>query len=152
MKLKIGWIGLGLTAVALRAVLTNHPGWVEQYYSRGLFLGIRWTIDYLLAWLPVPLIYLFVAGLLFWLVRTWRRRQVRTWNQRLLPSSLSLAPFAGGAAFFFLLSTTDAWRLNVNWNWMSNRCRRRSWDGNWSGKPDASLNCAPAFLAPPPTR
>lgn len=103
MKRKLVWIGLGLTAVALRAGLANHPEWVEQYYSRGLFLGVRWTIDYLLAWLPVPLIYLFVAGLLYWVVRIMRRRPVLPWKQRLLHSSLSLAAFAGAAAFFFLL-------------------------------------------------
>lgn len=105
MKRKLFWIGLGLLAVALRVGLSQYPEWIERYYSRGLFLGIRWVIDYLVAWLPVPLIYLFLAGLLLWALRAARRwwRSERPLPERLLSGALSFSAFVGGAVFFFLL-------------------------------------------------
>jgi len=95
---------MGLLAIGLRAGLAYRPEWIERYYSRGLFLGIRWIIDYLLAWIPVPLIYLFFAGLLFFGVRAVRRwwRREASLKKRVLNGVLGFAAFLGAIVFFFL--------------------------------------------------
>lgn len=99
------WILLGLTALALRWLAGRYPACVEQWYSRGAFVGIRAIIDYGLAWMPFPLAYL----LLLWL--SWRLvRQARhfflgrlPWRMRWLKAGWSLVAFAGGVVFWFLL-------------------------------------------------
>ena len=55
---KIG-ILLGMLALLLKWLAGFAPNLVEQVYSRGIFLFVRWGIDYLLAWFPIPLIYVF---------------------------------------------------------------------------------------------
>jgi hypothetical protein len=97
------WIGLGALAVAARYLLGHRPEWIESLYSRGLFLGIRWSIDYLLAWSPIPLIYLFILGLLFGLVR-WTRRFIgkkASAGKKILDFGLSTFAFMGGVVFLF---------------------------------------------------
>jgi hypothetical protein len=99
------WIGLGLGAWALRMLLSAKPEWIEQYYSRGLFLAIRTIIDYTLAWLPFPLLYLFVPALLVWIIYRlliwWRAAHASAWHKA---GSLLLQTGAllGGGLFFFL--------------------------------------------------
>lgn len=99
------WISLGIGALILRWLTGPFPGLIENLYSRGLFLGIRWMIDYLLAWSPVPLIYIFLSGLLVLLgwgiVRIRRRKE--TLKRKFIRSSLSVLAFTGGVIFFFLL-------------------------------------------------
>ncbi len=105
IKIKLAWIGAGLAALFLQDVLSGHPEIVEQYYSRGLFPVLRWLIDYLLAWLPVPLIYLFVFGLAYFLVRRigrwWRRAYEHSW-EKALDGLLGTGAFFGGGIFLFL--------------------------------------------------
>ena len=55
-KKQLIWIALGGFAIALRQLAGAHPEWIEQYYSRTVFLGVRCLIDYGLAWLPFPLL------------------------------------------------------------------------------------------------
>lgn len=98
------WISLGLLALLVRWLASPH--FIEYWYSRGLFLGIRWLIDYLVAsWIPFSLLYLFVAGILFWLVSKWRTTAFRslTWKQWLIGGSTRVLAFAGGLLFFFLV-------------------------------------------------
>lgn len=106
MKTKVAWIGLGLAALALRYLLSGRPDIIEQYYSRMLFPGIRWLIDYLLAWFPIPLIYLFLAALAFFLPRSilrwWRKPHLHAW-QKALDGLLGTGAFLGGAIFFFFM-------------------------------------------------
>jgi hypothetical protein len=98
------WIGLGVGALLLRQVLVFFPQIVEQYYSRGLFLGVRWSIDYLLAWFPAPLMYVFWALFLIWLVYQCRRlyRREATWQKKALSFFTGTLAFVGGILFFFL--------------------------------------------------
>lgn len=103
-KNKLVWIALGLFALLLKLVASAKPELVESYYSRGLFLGIRWTIDTFLAWLPIPLIYLFfiiLAIYLFRNIRKWWRNQ-DTWPIKLLHAGIGILSFTSGALFFFL--------------------------------------------------
>ena len=97
------WIGLGAVTLILRYTLS--PAHVEQYYSRGLFLWVRRSIDAVAGWFPIPLIYLFVLFLLLGLVRSIREtkwRQLFQWAY-FSNSLLAIGAFLGGALFFFFL-------------------------------------------------
>lgn len=105
-KTKLAWIGLGIGAWVLRAALSGHPEITEKYYSRMLFPVLRWLIDYLLAWFPLPLIYLFLAGLIFFVVRgvsRWWKREYRHFWHKALDGALGTGAFLGGGIFFFLV-------------------------------------------------
>ncbi|MCB9290395.1 MAG: DUF3810 domain-containing protein [Lewinellaceae bacterium] len=105
-KTKLAWILMGAATLVLRAVLSGHPEIVESYYSRGVFPILRWLIDYLFAWFPVPLIYPFLIGLIYFLVRKvagwWRRGYPSLWKKG-LDGLLGTAAFLGGGIFFFLV-------------------------------------------------
>ena len=75
------WWPLLLLAVVLllRALLPASV--LETVYSRGIFVGVRSVWDYTLPLLPVPLFYLFWAGLIAWIaysIRQWGRG--RRWS------------------------------------------------------------------------
>ena len=105
IKKKLAWIGLGLGALALRYALAGHPEIIERYYSRMLFPVLRWLIDYLLAWLPLPLIYLFLIGLAYLVVRGvarwWRGAFQHPW-QKAVAGVLGIGAFLSGGIFLFL--------------------------------------------------
>jgi len=67
MKKKLIWIGLGILTLILRYSAT--PELIERIYSRGLFLSIRRIFDYGVGWFPIPLLYVFYAVLIFWIIR-----------------------------------------------------------------------------------
>lgn len=99
---KIIWISLGAAAVILRLVLS--PEAIEKLYSRGLFLGIRWSIDTFFAWLPAPLMYLLLPILFFMLGRNaWRWFKTReSWKNKIIQASMSTLAFIGATVFLFL--------------------------------------------------
>lgn len=106
-KKSLIWAALGMGAVLLRLALSGSPELIERYYSRGLFLGIRALIDYCLAWLPFPLLYLVVLALLIGLplrIRGWWRATYLegAWGKA-MSALIGLLGFAGGTAFLFLL-------------------------------------------------
>lgn len=104
-KKRLIWIGLGGLVIALRQLANAHPEWIEQYYSRGIFLGVRCLIDYGLAWMPFPLLYLFVPVFLVWSGLRIRRffRIKAPLKDKAVSGTLSLLAFAGGVVFFFML-------------------------------------------------
>jgi len=95
------WIGLGVITLLIRYMAS--PEWIEQVYSRGLFLWIRKIMGVTLGWFPFPLIYLFFGVLIIWLVSCLRRVKWKTylswkgWGNLLL----SISAFLGGVLFFF---------------------------------------------------
>ncbi len=95
------WILLGLLTIIFSSVLP--AGFVEQFYSRGLFLGIRWMFTGLNSWLPFASVYLLFFILLGWLgfifVNSLRTRQ--PWPKKILTGFHSLLAFAGAVIFFF---------------------------------------------------
>lgn len=104
-KRQIWWIALGAGAVLLRVLLGTQPQVIEYGYSRGIFLAIRWTIDNLLAWFPLPLIYLFFTILIIVVFRNvfkWIRTRL-DWRKRLLSGVGGILAFLGGTVFFFLV-------------------------------------------------
>lgn len=97
------WIVLGCFALLIRWL--SSPGFIEAWYSRGLFLVVRWLIDYLLAiWIPFSMIYLFFGGLLFWGYRKWKKTSFReqSWRYWLIGGSIRILAFLGALLFFFL--------------------------------------------------
>ncbi|MBI1227668.1 MAG: DUF3810 family protein [Bacteroidetes bacterium] len=95
-------IALGLLTILLGWLMPAN--FVEQWYSRGLFLGIRTMFRALDGWLPFAGVYLLLAGLLIWL--GWRarllfRKSERTWGQRILRALHALLGFAGLVVFLF---------------------------------------------------
>jgi len=100
---KLIWIALGIFALLLRSLLSHQPELVEQYYSRGLFLAVRWSIDYLIGWMPFPLIYLFILVLAIWLFVSLRGfyQKEKNWRQKMQDALFSVLAFIGGAMFFF---------------------------------------------------
>ena len=102
---QIYWVALGGLAVLLRTILSARPDVIEQYYSRGLFLAVRWAIDHLLGWLPIPLLYLFLLGVFSWLVVHIRNgwRAAMPWKVKLVKGLGRFVAFVGGLVFFFLL-------------------------------------------------
>lgn len=99
------WLLLGMGAVAVRFSLSGTPEWIEQYYSRFFFLGVRMVIDNTIAYLPFPVLYLIVLSMLIGAVvkiRKWRRMPVSR-AQKWTHAGMGLLGFTGGAVFFFLV-------------------------------------------------
>lgn len=98
------WIILGAAALLLRAIASTQPQWVEQYYSRGLFVPIRWLLDYSSGLLPFPFIYVFVPLLLGWL--GWRTRRwwlsAGNWRSKAASAARGVLALLGATVFFFL--------------------------------------------------
>ena len=95
------WILLGFITLIIRYLTPAE--WIESLYSRGLFLWIRRIIDYGIGWFPIPLLYVFYAVLIIWLIvkifkTNWKL--FFKWKH-LLDAFFSLIAFSGGLLFFF---------------------------------------------------
>ncbi|MEZ4981767.1 MAG: DUF3810 domain-containing protein [Saprospiraceae bacterium] len=102
IKKKFLWIGLGILAIVLRAILS--PEFIEVYYSRGLYLIIRSGFDFLGGLVPFSLFYIIMPllfGILFfqWFKIIKRSQPLKT---KLLNWLLNVFAWLGGLTFFFL--------------------------------------------------
>ncbi len=98
------WIGLGAVSFLVRSLLVSKPEWVERWYSRWLFPGIRSILDYTIGLFPVPWIYLITLLILVLLVRSFfpLGQGNLSWPQRLSTTGLRFLAVLGGSYFFFL--------------------------------------------------
>lgn len=101
MGKRIIWIVLGVLTLLIRYIAS--PTFIEEHYSRGLFLWIRRIIDYSLGWFPFPLLYVFYLVLIVWAIRqliktNWRK--LFTWKG-IGNWLFSVLAFVGGVLFFF---------------------------------------------------
>ncbi len=99
------WTMLGLLALLVRYLATATPQYIEQFYSRGVFLGVRWLFDWSLAWLPFPLLFVFYGLVIFYVYKFFKylfSRQI-PFRNRLLTSSQRLLNFTGFGVFSFLM-------------------------------------------------
>lgn len=101
------WIAMGVAAMLLRLIFALLPQLTEVIYSRGIFVGVRYVLDYTLGLLPFPLFYLLLLGLItlvFWKVirRVKKGPGEGAWGKRLLRTLHGLAAWTGGIVFFFL--------------------------------------------------
>jgi len=99
------WILLGSITVVLRVILGNYPSFVEQYYSRGLFIGVRSVLDYTIGLLPFPMIYLLILGLIcFVIYRVFAKKaKKRTLKQKIVNILFNTFSFLSAIVFLFLI-------------------------------------------------
>jgi len=104
-KSKWLWITLGLVAILVRVLLSFSPELTERIYSRGIFLGIRYLLDYTLGRLPIPFVQVFLVGLFVFL--TYKVRSLIRTHESFLSSlkrvSLGVVSFSFAVVFFFLV-------------------------------------------------
>ncbi|MCC6281424.1 MAG: DUF3810 domain-containing protein [Saprospiraceae bacterium] len=101
---KYFWFFLAALTLLLRAFFQSFPNWTEQIYSRGIFQGVRYAIDYLLGWLPFPLVYILFGVLLWKLVAGVRYlvfKKTIPIRQRLLTTGRNLLAFLCGVIVLF---------------------------------------------------
>lgn len=105
LKRKLFWIGIGILSLLLRWIGSFEPQWIEQIYSRSIFIPIRALYDILFGWLPFPLLYIFVLLMAVWLVKTIGkiRRYSSDWLPRLGYAVLSFVAFLSALIFAFLM-------------------------------------------------
>lgn len=98
------WIGLGALALIVRWIGGYYPEMIEQFYSRGLYLGIRRILDYTIGILPFPVVYLILIGAFAYLIYSvyWFISSQKTWLAKLGQSVLGFLAFTAAIAFFFL--------------------------------------------------
>ncbi len=79
---KYKYLLLAALLILTRILLGFFPNLVETFYSRGLFLGIRWFIDHTTARLPFPTLYLLIVLLFFLFLKKgyqwWKLSQQKT--------------------------------------------------------------------------
>lgn len=95
----------GMGTCLLNLLAHQAPVWVEHWYSRGLFQGIRCLVDGSTGRLPFPVFYLFWTGVFVFglCLYLWRPKTVPFWT-KVGYFSVHLAGFAGlMAGLFFWL-------------------------------------------------
>ena len=97
------WSLLGLAALLLRFLASKAPQYVEQFYSRGVFLGVRWLFDWSLAWLPFPLVFYGIVTI--YVVKFFKMLLAKRipFRKRLLTSGRGLLNFVGFMIFSFMI-------------------------------------------------
>ncbi len=99
------WTLLGLAALLLRYLASEAPQYVEQFYSRGVFLGVRWLFDWSLAWLPFPLLLVFYGIVIIYVIKFFKTLLTKQipFRKRLITSGRNLLNFAGFLVFNFMI-------------------------------------------------
>jgi hypothetical protein len=98
------WIIAGILALTLRYFLGTIPQYVEQYYSRGLFIFIRWFFDHSVGLLPFPMFYVFYALIFYFFYKVIKIlfNKKKTFKNRFSEILYSLFSFSGFMVFWFL--------------------------------------------------
>jgi hypothetical protein len=106
----------GLIALAVNLWAKHHPEWVESFYSRGLFQGIRLFWEYAFGWLPIPAFYLFWACVIaYWVWVLRRLTKVKGTKAKWIYAGLRLLGFSGVlVGCFFLLWGYNYARIPVS--------------------------------------
>lgn len=106
------WMTLGALAYLLHLLLGQNSRIVESVYSRKIFPAFRYVWDFTFGLSPVPLIYIFSAGLLIWWMirRLKKKKKKQGWKHRLAVFGLDTAEALGMAVFLFYLF----WGFNYN--------------------------------------
>ena len=61
------WVFAGAAAFGAHLVFGRDSAFVETFYSRGIFVALRWAWDYTLGLSPVPLLFVFWATAVVWI-------------------------------------------------------------------------------------
>ena len=100
------WIGaiLGISALILRKFAIQYPAITEVWYSRIIFPKIRVMVDHTLGYLPFPIIYIFILGLVFFFILTGRKiRMVKGRKSKGFYVLRTASNFLGFFVFLFLV-------------------------------------------------
>ena len=99
------WTFLGLAALLLRYLASEAPQYVEQFYSRGVFLGVRWLFDWSFAWLPFPSLLVFYSIVIIYVIKFFKTLLTKQipFRKRLITSGRGLLNFAGFMIFSFMI-------------------------------------------------
>jgi hypothetical protein len=110
VNFKVIMILMGAGAILVRFLFSLNPHITESIYSRGIFLGIRFCLDYTVELLPFPLIYLLIVLLILldvkmivkWVrARKDKNREKISFKALFLKGLLYCAAFLGAAVFLF---------------------------------------------------
>ncbi len=99
--------------LVIRFFFQGQPAWAEQWYSRGIFQGVRCALDYLTGWIPFPVTYILFGGVLWVLYRGGRQlfqRDAVSWLRRLQHAGWQLLQFVCGTVTLFY------WMWGFNYN------------------------------------
>ena len=98
------WIFLGLGSVLVRILVGTNSLFIENFYSRGLFLGIRTLLDYTFGLIPVPFLYVLILILLVVIILKTKRglQSQKPFLQKLGSFLFSIFAFLGMIIFLFL--------------------------------------------------
>ena len=85
-----------LISIGLSLLFRSMPTFVETFYSRGLFVGIRWFVDHTISYIPFPMIYLFFLVVFFLTIRSVVQivKKKTSLSRKLFQSLYSLLAFA----------------------------------------------------------
>lgn len=111
------WIGLALISLVIQQLFSANPFFTELAYSRGLFPLLRTIWDYTLGWSPIPLLYIAVLGLLFWIGMRWYKKRKEQQPKRSVRQRL-------GKAFLNLLGLISMILVIFFWGWGYNYQRQ----------------------------
>lgn len=96
------FIVLGIVTALARLLLAASPEFTEGVYSRGIFLGVRYLLDYTVGWWPWPFSYVLIVALLgYWGWKAWRNRKQARPPRPWLRALRNVGGFAGALVFFF---------------------------------------------------
>lgn len=111
------WMALGALAYTLHLLIGSNSKLVESVYSRRIFPALRYLWDFTFGLSPIPLIYLFISGLLIWFMiwiwKEWKRKKSRkktSWWHRVAFFFLGMVQTLGALVFLFYL----IWGFNYN--------------------------------------
>ncbi len=127
MNWKTCGIFAGLCALLLRFIFSLSPEITETIYSRGIFVVIRYVLDYTIGLIPFPLLYPLIVLLflvVIWKIGTWwRYRQKNTkkeahkktsWKKRMRAGLLAVAGGIGIVmALGYFIWGFNYWRLPI---------------------------------------
>lgn len=110
VDIRIKWLGAGMFCFALFGVLSYFPEFTEEYYSRGVFVIVRYLYDYTLGLLPFsPAIWLNLVLLMWLLNKVYKylafnfiNKEVSIAN-RIKYSALSIGSVLGKLSVIFFL-------------------------------------------------
>jgi hypothetical protein len=99
------WIAAGAAAYSAHLLFGRDSAFVERFYSRGLFVALRWIWDYTLGLSPVPLLFVFWAAAVIWIaarILTRPRGGVRSsWPKKIGRGVRTVLSLCGALVFFF---------------------------------------------------
>lgn len=64
---------IAVLVVAIYKMIPYESAFVEQFYSRGIFQLYRVFWDFLFGWIPVPIIYILLLGLIWYFIQYYRK-------------------------------------------------------------------------------